>query len=112
LLAWDVDKLVALTAALKPVDLPLDEIGELDEPFWFSPTDPSPTCRRVAEHARLMEQVILDYPIIVDPAGRVMDGMHRVGKAWLVGMLTIKAFRLPALPEPDFVGVPASELPY
>lgn len=112
LLAWDVHGLVERTAALEPVQVPLAEIRELDLPFWFSGEDDVPTCRRVAEHARLIQETSLAYPIILDPEGRVLDGMHRVCKALIEGRASIEAFRLPSLPEPDYVGVPVDELPY
>lgn len=112
LLAWDVDRLLRLTSAQKPVDLPLEKIRELDEIFWFARDGNEPTCRRVAEHAKLINETSLGHPIIIDPEGRVMDGMHRVCKALIGGLKTIKAVKLLAMPEPDFVGVPIDQLPY
>jgi hypothetical protein len=41
-----------------------------------------------------------------------MDGIHRVCKALNQGLASIRAYRLPELPEPDFVGVPPAALPY
>ena len=41
-----------------------------------------------------------------------MDGMHRVVKANLLNLKTIKAFRLPTLPKPDYVDVNPDDLPY
>jgi len=112
LLAWDVDRVIRLTSEQEPIDLPLENIRELDEAFWFSGDSGPPTCRRVAEHALLINQTSLDHPIVIDPEGRVMDGMHRVCKALIRGLKTIKAVRLLAMPEPDFVGVPIDQLPY
>ena len=112
LLAWDVDGLLRFTAGQDPIDLPLQKICELDEVFWFSGDGDTPTCRRVAEHAKLINETSLDYPIIIDPEGRVMDGMHRACKALISGLKTINAVKLLAMPEPDFVGVPIDQLPY
>lgn len=112
LLAWNVHRLVELTAKLRPIDIPLEEIRELDESFWFSSEGDVPTCRRIAEHAKLINETSLEHPIICDPRGRVMDGMHRVCKAWMSGRRTIKAFKLSELPQPDFIGVPVDQLPY
>jgi hypothetical protein len=111
-LAWDVDRLVTLASNQPAIDLPLGCIRELDEPFWFSLPGDQPTCRRVAEHARLISETDLGYPIILDPEGRVMDGMHRVCKALIEGAATIKAITLAVMPEPDFIGIPVDELPY
>jgi len=112
LLAWDVHRLIELTSSLSPIDIPLSDIKELNEPFWFGPEGDIPTCRRIAEHAKLIEETDLSYPIIVDPENRVMDGMHRICKALNQDLKTIKAYKLPLLPEPDYTGVPANELPY
>ena len=111
-LAWDIDRLLRLTSAHEPVDLPLERIRELDETFWFSGDNDTPTCRLVAEHAKLINETSLDHPIIIDPEGRVMDGMHRVCKALIGGLKTIRAVQLPAMPEPDFAGVRMDQLPY
>jgi hypothetical protein len=75
LLAWDVDRLLRLTSEQKPVDLPLEKIRELDEIFWFSSDGDTPTCRRVADHTKLINETSLDHLIIIDPEGHVMDGI-------------------------------------
>ena len=112
LLAWDVDRLIALTADLVPQAVPLAAIRELDEPFWFGGGSETATCRAVAEHARLIAETDLRYPIILGADGRVMDGMHRVAKAYLEGRQVIAAVRLAVDPPPDFVGVDEAALPY
>lgn len=112
LLAWDVDRLIDLAAHLPRTEVPLGAIHELDEPFWFSGGSEVATCRAVADHARLIFEVDLRYPIILGADGRVMDGMHRVAKAYLEGRATILAVQLEVDPEPDFVGVDETALPY
>lgn len=112
LLAWDVDRLIGLTAHLPHTEVPLEAIRELDEPFWFGGGSAEATCRAVADHARLIFETDLRYPIILGADGRVMDGMHRVAKAYLEGRATILAVRLEVDPEPDFVGVEEAALPY
>ena len=111
-LIWDVDRLVELTKNLEPIDVPLAEIRELDETFWFDVEGDSPTCRRVALHAKLMNETDLSHPIILSQGGRVMDGMHRICKALIEGHETIRAVRFDVDPEPDHVDVPPDELPY
>jgi hypothetical protein len=112
LLAWDVDRLVELSAGFTPIDVPLSEIRELDETFWFDAEGDEPTCRRVALHAKLMNETDLRHPIVLSRDGRVMDGMHRVCKALVEGRDTIRAVRFDADPDPDYVGVDPDELPY
>jgi hypothetical protein len=111
-LIWDVDRLVTLSRKLPVAEVPLSDIAELDETFWFRLEGESPTCRRVAEHARLMLETDLSHPILLGEDGRVMDGMHRVCRAMIEGRETIPAVRFEKDPEPDFVNVPPDELPY
>ncbi len=112
LLAWDIRKLVAKTMHLQAIEIPLSDLQELDENYWYDLEGDAPTCRSVAEHARIIEETDLSYPIILAPDGRLMDGMHRVCKALNRGMKSIMAYKLPEMPEPDFVGIPPRELPY
>ena len=111
-LAWDVDRLVTLSADFPRISVPLAAIRELDEPFWFSGGANEATCRAITEHARLIEAVDLSFPIILSSDNRVMDGMHRVAKALLLGRATIEAVRFTNDPAPDFVGKESDELPY
>src|SRR4030095_4120322 len=62
---------------------------------------PEPTCRRVAAHARRIYEADFDKPVILSATGHVMDGMHRVAKAWILGLKTIRAVKFPRDPEPD-----------
>lgn len=112
LLVWDVDRLVALAAEMPMHEVPLTAIRELDEAYWFGAEGDRPTCRAVADHARLIAEADLRYPIILCAAGRVMDGMHRVVKAYLEGRASVRAVRFAETPEPDHIGVDLDALPY
>jgi hypothetical protein len=109
--AWDIDRLVILTKDLPTIQVPLSAIGELDNPYWYD-RGYIPTCRNIAEHARLINEADLNFPIILSSDGGVMDGMHRVAKAAMEGNDTITARQFTQDPEPDFVGVDPDELPY
>ena len=109
--AWDVDRLVTLSTSLAPAVIKLDQIAELDEAYWFSAGD-TPSCRNIAEHFKLMMAADLQYPIILCAQGRLMDGMHRITKALALGQQTILSVRFKETPEPDFVDVQHSDLPY
>jgi hypothetical protein len=111
LMAWDVDRLVAMTKDFPRVNVPSSSIRELDESFWFGNGN-DPTCRAVVEHARLIEAADLRFPIILSSDGRVMDGLHRVCKAALLNRSIIEAVQFTADPEPNYVGVHPDELPY
>lgn len=112
LLAWDVHRLIAQSRDLPVSHVALSTIAELDEAYWWDTDSPPPTCRQVIEHMQLVEAADLQYPIILCPRGRVMDGMHRVAKALLLGKSEIAAVRLLELPSPDHVGVDPDDLCY
>lgn len=111
LLAWDVDRLIALASGLPVRRVAVSRIREIDEVYWFD-EDQHPTCRAVLLHMRLIDEADLGFPIILGADGRVMDGMHRVAKAVLEGRAEIDAIRFERDPEPDHVGRRPSELPY
>lgn len=97
---WDVDRLIRLASELPVQPVPISEITEFDQVYWFDENF-RPTCRAVVEHAERMEAVDLGYPIILSAGGLVMDGMHRVAKAVLLGREVIDAVRFERDPEPD-----------
>jgi hypothetical protein len=109
--AWDVDRLIALSADLPVVEVPLSAVSELDTEYWFKDGQ-RPTVRSVVEHTRLMEGADLSFPVILAADGRVMDGMHRIAKALLLGLPTVDAVRFEVTPEPDYRGVRPDELAY
>ena len=109
--AWDVDRLIELSAGLPVEEVPLEDLFEIDSVYWFDALE-RPTVRKVVEHFRLLQEVDRFYPIIVGPDNRVMDGMHRVARALLEGDTTIRGVRFEKLPEPDYRGCRPDELPY
>ena len=111
LLAWDVLRLIELSKEFEVVKVPLSEIRELKETYWFSLGAP-PVTEEIAQHAKQIYEANLSYPIILCPEGRVMDGMHRACKAFLEERRTILAVRFSELHEPDYIGKQPDELPY
>lgn len=109
--AWDIDRLIALANGLPVNEVSLSAIGDLDKPYWFD-HGYVPTCRNVIEHVRLINEANLDFPIILSSDGHVMDGMHRVAKAFLDGCPTISAKQFSKDPDPDYVGVDPKDLSY
>ena len=110
LLAWDVDRLIALSADLPRRTVPLEQIRELDA-SWAG-DDEAVTWRGLVAHVQLMDEADLAYPIILAADGTVMDGMHRVARAVLLGHPEITAVRFETDPEPDHVGRGPEDLPY
>jgi hypothetical protein len=110
-IAWDVDRLIELSADLPVVEVPIGSISEIDSEYWYD-HGYNPTVRSVAEHARLIAEVDLAWPIILDHDGRVMDGMHRVARALVDGLATIRAVKFPTPVPPDFENCEPDQLPY
>lgn len=109
--AWDVKRLVERSATLPIQSVALDQIAELDEAYWFDTGD-KPTCRKIAEHFKLMMAADLKYPIILCAEGKLMDGMHRVTRALAQNETHILSVRFPVTPEPDYTDVYPDDLPY
>jgi hypothetical protein len=90
---WNASKDLAINQ-VKLDDLPWfeDDIGGLgDPPLWG----------KVAEHAKRSVDANLDYPIILNVNGDVMDGMHRIIKSFIQGNDTISAVQFEETPKPD-----------
>ena len=111
LLAWDVLKLIKLSEKFDPFQVSLSDIRELKETYWFGLGAP-PVTEDIAQHAKQIYEADLSYPIILCPDGKVMDGMHRVCKAYLESRQTILAVRFAELHGPDYIGKQPHELPY
>lgn len=107
---WDVDNLLAFTQHFKVKEIPLSDIKELEEAYWYP--DTHPTTQDILEHMQLIQQADLTYPIILCSQGRLMDGMHRVGKAKILGKDTISAVQFEIDPQADFINVDENDLIY
>ena len=117
LLAWDVRHLIRLAQeqGLQPRWVPLSQIAELDENYWYGTTcdaDAQPTPRALVRHMRLALDADTRYPILLCAEGRLMDGMHRVLQRLLQGHGDVLALRFATTPPPDHVGVAPDDLPY
>lgn len=110
--AWDVDRLIELTADMEVNQVALSSIDEIDSVYWFGDSGEQATVRNVVHHIRLIGETDLAHPIILGADGRVMDGMHRIAKALLEGRSHIAAVQFDVHPEPDFRDCDPAELPY
>ena len=111
-LIFDVGKLVKLSEALPVIEVELSNISEFDENFWYQSKGDEPTCKSICDHYKLVEAASLDFPILLNADGTLMDGMHRVCKAYLKGMKMIKAKRFTTQLSHDFENKHPDELPY
>jgi hypothetical protein len=99
---WLTERLWALARGLPEERVAIEAVPEFDQDAWFGPHVP-PTCRAVATHARRIYEADLRYPIILAADGRLMDGGHRLAKAWLAGDTHVRAVRFVVDPAPDYV---------
>ena len=99
---WYVVRLWRLAEHLPIKPVPIESIAEFDQNCWFGQSD-VPTCRAVAAHAKRIYEADLSYPILLSAEGYLMDGGHRIAKAWLLGMKDIQAVQFEVDPEPDEV---------
>ena len=107
---WDVDQLIDQSAHLPVIQVLLDHIKELNEPYWFP--NHYPNTIELLEHFKLVGEAALSYPIILCPEGRVMDGMHRVAKAKMLNLSFIGVVQFTIMPQPDFINVKEDDLSY
>src|SRR4051812_45458225 len=98
---WWTERLWRLSADLPVIRVAIDNIEEFDMDCWFRGV--APTCREVAAHAKRINQADLSHPVILAANGQLMDGGHRIAKAWLRGDAEIRAVRFSVDPEPDWV---------
>lgn len=105
---WWTERLWALAADLPVKQVAISEITEFDLDCWFQGKH-TPSCRAVAEHARRILHADLSYPVILAADGGLMDGAHRISKAWVEGRTHVKAVQFPVTPDPDEV-LPASDI--
>ena len=104
---WHTERLWELSRNLPVKSVSLECIPEFDQNCWFGPTT-LPTCREVALHAQRIWEADLSHPIILSSEGHLMDGGHRIAKAWLLGMEEVKAVQFTEDPEPDEILPPDS----
>lgn len=109
---WDVHKLIRASKHLPVVEVPLEDIAEIDENWWYQQPGTVPTPRSMAQHMELVEQTDLSHPVILSAEGRLMDGMHRVVRALVEKRTHIRAVRFDKTPPPDFKNVSLDDLPY
>jgi len=98
---WLTKRLWAAAEGLPRFRARIAEIAEFDRDCWFH--GHAPTIHQMAEHHRRIQAADLAYPIIFSASGGLMDGGHRIAKAWLLGLTEIEAVRFEVDPEPDEV---------
>jgi hypothetical protein len=94
---WVVTNLIAKAKDLIPFDLPLSAIYSGSQ-VWA----PVGSAYGIAHHVRRALDVDTSHPIILCQEGFIMDGWHRVLRALIDNVPTIKAVRFEQTPAPDY----------
>ena len=91
---WRVAGLIARASKMPVMEIPIAALS-IDVVYEES-------LREMVGHMKLVEKADLESPIILDEDGVIMDGRHRIMKAILEGLETIKAVRFEENPPYDW----------
>lgn len=91
--SWSIPRLFELARDLPVMDVPLRHL------HMYCVYERL-TLREMVMHMRAVNAADLDKPIILDEDGELMDGRHRLMKAMLLGVETIKVVRFDENPYP------------
>lgn len=94
--SWSVARLFELSRSLPVMTIPLDHLC-----VYY--TYEKLTLREFVMHMKAANDADLDCPVILDEDGELMDGRHRIMKAMLLGIPSVKAVRFDKNPSPDKV---------
>lgn len=100
---WSAKRLWQLAATEPVILISLDDFDWTNDNFQFNlPTD-TLYWRDIGDQAKQILAADLSYPIIISANGNVMDGMHRILKAYVFNLPSIPAVRFAVTPSPDRV---------
>ena len=99
---WYIDDLIEQSRDLPVFEVNIHDLDELDRVAWYGDNSHHGrlTVRQVVEHMKRIEVVDLTCPIILSADGKLLDGFHRVAKAFRLGIDTLPAKRFVADPLP------------
>lgn len=90
---WSVARLFALTKDMPVMEVPIAAIS-----VYY--TYEKLTLRQMVTHLKAVLEADLDYPIILDEDGELMDGRHRIMKAMMSDATMIKIVKFDKNPVP------------
>ena len=94
---WLTIKLIAASEPLETIDLHINSI-DMGIDVWSG----SLKCMYdFMDHYQRIEDCDINHPVIMDNEGGVINGWHRIVKAWSLGKKTIKAKRFETMPIHD-----------
>lgn len=98
---WRVD---TLWNYAKDIEIELKSLSDFDLAVdcWFQDVQ-APTLLNVAKHTQRINNADITFPILLTPDGDVLDGFHRLAKAWIMSLENIPTIQLRNLPPPDYL---------
>ena len=98
-----LEEILELAKCLSVYQQKLSELDSLDVVAWCGDGFHYGrlTVREIAKHSQRIQEANFDKPIIISCEGWLMDGFHRVAKAFLKGMEFIPAVKFEVDPEPN-----------
>ena len=100
---WKASTLWKLSETMEVEYVLLDSFDWTNENFQCDNLSDPPLWRDIGNHTKKILAADLQYPIILDARGNVMDGMHRILKCYVFGLPTVKAVRFKVTPPPDMI---------
>ena len=98
--SWKIAGLWESSRELDPFDFRVAQWDGFDVDCWYCGVN-TPTVRSVLQHMQRIQACDLSIPIILSETGVVMDGVHRLCKAWIEGRATVPAVQFMSNPPPD-----------
>lgn len=97
---WYIDDLIEQSRDLPVIQVNIHELDELDRVAWYgdSAHHGRLTIRQVADHIKRIQDADLAHPIILSADGKLLDGFHRVAKAYQLDIDTLPAKRFASDP--------------
>ena len=98
---WEVTDLWRLSEGLPVQEKDPSQVIDLERDGWFG--GKAPSAGLVLQHMKRILEADLNYPILLDSDGTIMDGAHRACRAILEGKLAVKVIQFGKTPEPSFI---------
>lgn len=95
-----MSRLWQLTFNLPIFEYEVASFNGFDQDIWFG-NQQKPTINNILKHFEKIEKADFEYPIILSRDGIVLDGVHRICRAYLDGRKTIPAVRFDIDPISD-----------
>ena len=97
---WLVSRLWHLSENLPIFEFEVASFNGFDQDVWFG-NQQKATINNVLKHLKKIEKANFEHPIILSQDGIVLDGVHRICRAYLDGRKTIPAVKFEIDPMPD-----------